>query len=287
VDPRVVSDVQGFSALAGLVSLGTFAAMVAVNFVLFALVALLVIRRSHPGRPLRETLRASASPGPEARLLWRTLLAGLLLFGLTLFALNSTDIRERYVIPFDVVLPIAFALYFRNGIGGPGLRFFCRAAAVLALFLIAFNANEVIKPYTSGKADTLNLPFRDLRAQFLGTGFSDGDNVLVAAHLYGGNLKRLFPGSRVVTLSKHLATLDPARPTMLVWVADRLGKERWEGPNLPPDLKRALERHGGAPVITPEAVRYVEAPYLYYPEKTFRMGLAILPPGTLAPLAGE
>ena len=277
VDTGIVSISGGFSFMGGLVSVSLLGVAMVANFLPFTILSSIALKKSNPGRPFLSSLRATVSPTPHAVLLWHMILIGLCLFGVSVFLFNASHVKERYLIPFDVLLPIAFALYFQDGIKEKGLRFMRQAAVVMALLLILFNLNEIIKPYASDKADSLNLPYRDLKSQIMQNGFSDGDNIILIHHLYGGNLRVLFPNSKVLTQRKNFVTLDRTKRTMLIWVADRYGKEQWEKPAVPPDLKAFSARFVDLSDAGPRVVQYAEAPYYYYPDKNFKMGMLVLP----------
>jgi len=277
VDSGFISTTGGFSILAGLESLSLLSGAIVANFLLFTVLGLLALRRSHPERSFLSSLRMGNSPRAQARLLWRTLGLGLLLLGLVVFLSNSSQVKERYLIPFDVLLPIAFVLHFQNALTTQGFKLMRRAGLVMALLLILFNLNEIIKPYISDKADSLNLPYDGLKQRIINNGFSDGGNILLIKQLYGGNLKRVFPDSRVISQRKNFVTPDKSKSTMLIWVADRYGKEQWNKPEIPPGLKTFAARYVDLSDAESRMVRYAEAPYFYYPERRFKTAMLVLP----------
>ena len=277
VDTGFVSVADGFSVLQGLKSISLFGVALAANFLPFSILGFIVLKKSNPGSPLLSSLRNTVSPTLQAGLLWRMMLAGLLLFAAAVFLFNASQVKERYLIPFDVLLPIAFALYFRDSIQEKGLRFMRQAALVMAVLLTLFNLSEIIRPYVSDKADSLNLPYRDLKFEIMHSGFRDGDNIIVMQHLYGGNLRVLFPNSHVITRRKNFVALDKRKRTLLIWVADRYGKEQWEKLAVPPDLKKFSAQYVDLSKTGPLVIHYAEAPYFYYPKERFKMGMLLLP----------
>jgi hypothetical protein len=87
----------------------------------------------------------------------------------------------------------------------------------------------------------------------------------------------LFPNSHVITRRKNFVALDKKKRTLLIWVADRYGKEQWEKLAVPPDLKKFSAQYVDLSKTGPLVIHYAEAPYFYYPKRRFKMGMLLLP----------
>jgi hypothetical protein len=197
------------------------------------------------------------------------LAAAVILFGVTHF-------KDRWMQPFLFLAPL-YAFVRLQGIGGIAPRRLHIFAGVLAVssvvFLIAPLAQAWVAPWF-GMYSRLHAPFEEVARQLREAGFREG--IIVAETTFiGGNLRLVFPTSRVVTPEVRSAmhvNSHAAGQCLVVW-------DGYDRPPLPPPLRPFLEGALQAQPSSDPAPRYIDARLKRSHRQVFRIGFLLFPNG--------
>ncbi|MDI7861215.1 glycosyltransferase family 39 protein [Rhizobiaceae bacterium n13] len=189
----------------------------------------------------KQTITALRAQTPLTKMIERMFMIILIGLIVIIVATGTTKIRERWLDPFLLILP----LYLCLKIEAAGLvevvtrkRLFPIAAAILVVVPSILLARVVAAPII-GKYTKLNLPFDSVMPKLLAT-FPSSPGVIIANHTHlAGNLRLAVPD--VPVLSTEAAAFDlpfdwsQDRPALLIW---RVGRSA-DG-SMPDDLDQWL-----------------------------------------------
>jgi 4-amino-4-deoxy-L-arabinose transferase-like glycosyltransferase len=227
-----------------------------------------IVVPAHVALFLRPALRlgapseTAAARADLARLL--VLTAGALL--LTVLGAGAIDVKERWLVPVLLPVPLLLALWAERAFDGPRLAWFLSLVGVLAL------AVAVVLPvnWQSGRRRMPheNAPFETLAPRLAG----DAATVLAASNWIGGNLRREAPHLAVLTPQMPDLGIAAAHPARLVWPAAA-------GSEPPPELL-ALMHHRLGTAATAGPATVLEAPGGWRGRQSLALAVApVLCPG--------
>jgi hypothetical protein len=178
--------------------------------------------------------------------------------------------------PFLFLAPL-YVFVRLQGIGGIAPRRLHIFAGVLAIsgvvFLIAPLAQAWIAPWF-GMYSRLHAPFGVVARELREVGFRQGTIVAETTFL-GGNLRLVFPTSRVVTpaiLSGIRVNPQNTGQCLVVWNGD-------DRQPLPPPLRPFLEETLRAQPASAQAPHYIDARLDGSHQQVFRIGFLLFPYG--------
>jgi 4-amino-4-deoxy-L-arabinose transferase-like glycosyltransferase len=197
------------------------------------------------------------------------LVAAVILFGVTHF-------KDRWMQPFLFLVPL-YVFVRLQGIGGivpSQLRLFaCLLAFFGLVFLVAPLAQAWVAPWF-GLYSRLHAPFEAVAYQLGEAGFRQG-TIVAETTFIGGNLRLLFPTSRVVTPDIRAGLRVHPQPTgqcLVVWDGDH-------GQPVPLPLRRFLEETLHAPSLSDYVPHYIEAQLQHSRQQVYRIGFWLVPDG--------
>jgi lipopolysaccharide core galacturonosyltransferase RgtB len=197
------------------------------------------------------------------------LAVAVVLFGVTHF-------KDRWMQPFLFLVPLYVFVRLQgvSGIAAGRLHLFACALALSGLvFLVAPLAQAWVAPWF-GTYSRLHAPFEEVARQLREAGFRKG-TIVAETTFIGGNLRLVFPTSRVVTPKVRSAMrVDPqaAGQCLVVWDGD-------DRPPLPPPLSPFLEETLHAQPSSDQAPRYIDARLKRSHQQVFRIGFLLFPDG--------
>jgi lipopolysaccharide core galacturonosyltransferase RgtB len=197
------------------------------------------------------------------------LAAAVILFGVTHF-------KDRWMQPFLFLAPlyVFVRLQCLGGIAPRRLHIFAGVLAISGVvFLIAPLAQAWVAPWF-GMYSRLHAPFEVVARELREVGFRHGTIVAETTFL-GGNLRLVFPTSRVVTpaiLSGMRVNPQNTGQCLVVWNGD-------DRQPLPPPLRPFLEEALRAQPASAEAPHYIDARLDGSHQQVFRIGFLLFPYG--------
>jgi lipopolysaccharide core galacturonosyltransferase RgtB len=197
------------------------------------------------------------------------LAAAVILFGVTHF-------KDRWMQPFLFLVPLYMFVRLQD-VGGiaPGRlhMFACVLALSGLVFLVAPLAQAWVAPWF-GMYSRLHAPFEEVARQLREAGFRKG-TIVAETTFIGGNLRLMFPTSRVVTpeavSGRHVNRQEHAQCLVV-----------WNGTNaepLPTPLRRFWEGSLRAQPPSDRAPHYIEARLKRSDRRVFRIGFLLFPAG--------
>jgi hypothetical protein len=198
------------------------------------------------------------------------LVAAVIVFGVTHF-------KDRWMQPFLFLVPLYVFVRLQD-IGGmvpSRLRLFACILALFGLvFLVAPLAQAWVAPWF-GLYSRLHAPFEAVAGQLTEAGFSQG-TIVAETTFIGGNLRLVFPASRVVTPDIRAGLRVHPQPTgqcLVVWESN-------DRQPLPPSLRRFLEETLHAWPLSHHVPHYIDAQLQHSShQQIFRIGFWLFPDG--------
>jgi hypothetical protein len=197
------------------------------------------------------------------------LAAAVILFGVTQF-------KDRWMQPFLLLVPLYVFVRLQDvgGIAEGRLQMFACVLALSGLvFLVTPLAQAWVAPWF-GMYSRLHAPFEEVARQLREAGFRKG-TIVAETTFIGGNLRLVFPTSRVVTPEvRSVMHVDPqaAGQCLVIWHGD-------DRPPLPPPLRPFLEETLHAQPPSDPAPRYIDARLKHSHQQAFRIGFLLFPDG--------
>jgi lipopolysaccharide core galacturonosyltransferase RgtB len=202
-------------------------------------------------------------------MVFAVLSAAVILFGVTHF-------KDRWMQPFLFLAPLYVFVRLQDiGRIAPGrLHTF---ACVLACFGVVFLAAPLVQAWVApwfGMYSRLHAPFEEMARQLREVGFRQG-TIVAETTFIGGNLRLMFPTSRVVTPEVTTGLQVGHREAgqcLVVWDGNH-------GEPLPIPLQRFLEEFLHAQPLSDRAARYIEARLKRSRQRVSRLGFLLFPAG--------
>ncbi len=165
----------------------------------------------------RKMLRPAA-PLPESRLLWLTLGWTMILITVAVIAFRAEGIRDRYLQPLFVWLPVLAATVLREHLTGKRLAAILAVSTAVAGGILAAVPGRLFLTEPLHRNEVLNTPFRKF-ATDLAPVVRGADAIIAENHPLAGNLRLWFPHQLVV--DEEVAPLfePPRGRVVLVWDA--------------------------------------------------------------------
>ncbi len=203
---------------------------------------------------------------PRENLLWRTLFWILLLVTGSIVWFSVSEVRERYVQPLFVWLPVLLLAALRDRVSAGRATTLVALAAAVAIMIVLIAPGRVLLTERLGKNEVLNTPFRKL-AQDLKPAVDKADCLLAENHILAGNLRLWFPDKLVV--DPEVGPLFPpgARTAVVVWNASNKRE-------LPRDLLQFAQAF--TEKTTVEELSPIEELLKYHEHRTIRLGVVSL-----------
>ncbi|HZR17782.1 MAG TPA: glycosyltransferase family 39 protein [Verrucomicrobiae bacterium] len=202
----------------------------------------------------------------QQQLLVRTLLFILILVTANIIIFRVTGVRDRYVQPFFVWLPVLLVGALPRKITARAVRFFLPLAGLGAVVVALVAPGRILLTESLKKNEILNTPFRKL-AMDLKSAVERADCIVAENHRVAGNLRLWFPTKLV--LDPEVAPLfQPAhRKTLLVWESNSNAQP-------PTELLRFVRSFNEAAKM--DESRTVEELLKYHHVRTIRLGVALV-----------
>jgi lipopolysaccharide core galacturonosyltransferase RgtB len=203
------------------------------------------------------------------------LIVGIIL-AVTVILFGVTHFKDRWMQPFLFLVPLYVFLRLQDvgGIVAGKLHIYAGVLALSGLvFLVAPLVQAWVAPWF-GMYSRLHAPFEEVARQLTEAGFRKG-TIVAETTFIGGNLRLMFPTSRMVTPEVRSAMhVDPqaSGQCLVVWDGDNR-------PPLPPPLRLFLEGTLHAPPSSDQAPRYIDARLKRGHEQAFRLGFLLFPDG--------
>jgi lipopolysaccharide core galacturonosyltransferase RgtB len=197
------------------------------------------------------------------------LVAAVIVFGVTHF-------KDRWMQPFLFLAPLYVFVRLQDigGIMPSRLHLF---ACILALFGLVFLITPLAQAWVApwfGLYSRLHAPFEAVAGQLREAGFGQG-TIVAETTFIGGNLRLVFPTSRVVT-PEILAGLrvhpQPTGQCLVMWESD-------DRQPAPPPLRRFLEERLHAWSLSDYEPHYIDARLQHSHQQVFRIGFWLFPDG--------
>jgi 4-amino-4-deoxy-L-arabinose transferase-like glycosyltransferase len=219
--------------------------------------------------------RRQGPPSTGVRLLWRYLIAVMLLLFIMSWALDMDQIKERWMQPLLFVVPLLlFACVSSSDLESKPGRWFVRIAWTVGVIVLLVSALRLpLAPWTGG-VSRLHQPIAAIARQIETQGIA-GEVVLAEHYHLAGVFRahlpeRRFFGPRAGFVVPPVETLaNGVDPVLLIWDASRADTP-------PPDLITLAEAAGLE--SNQAAPQYLEAPYGYGLDRTYRLGLLTVHP---------
>jgi 4-amino-4-deoxy-L-arabinose transferase-like glycosyltransferase len=228
--------------------------------------------------PVLVTRRCSATMSCQGyrRILARFFLVVFVILAGAVILFGVTHFKDRWMQPFLFPAPLYVFVRLRD-IGGmvpSRLRLF---ACILALFGLVFLVTPLAQAWIApwfGLYSRLHAPFEAVASQLRAAGFRQG-TIVAETTFIGGNLRLVFPTSRVVTPDIRAGLHVYPQPTgqcLVVWESD-------DQQHLPPPLRQFLEETLHAWSVSDHVPHYIEAQLQYSHQQVFRIGFLLVPDG--------
>jgi lipopolysaccharide core galacturonosyltransferase RgtB len=237
----------------------------------FWLISLLVF-------PQLVTRRSSgtASRNRYRRTLERFFLLVFIILAAAVIWFGVTHFKDRWMQPLLFLAPLYVFVRLQD-VGGimPGRlhMFACVLGFFGLVFLVAPLAQAWVAPWF-GMYSRLHTPFEEVARQLREAGFRQG-TIVAETTFIGGNLRLMFPASRVVTPAAfsgmHVNRQEHAQCLVV-----------WNGTNaepLPTPLRRFWESTLHAQPPSDQAPHYIEARLKRSQHRVFRIGFLLFPAG--------
>jgi 4-amino-4-deoxy-L-arabinose transferase-like glycosyltransferase len=208
----------------------------------------------------KDIKRILAASDPWTRITGRMLLICLVLVLVIVFALGATNIRQKWLAVYLILLPLYLSLKIRaaNIETKPKLPAMLAIASTLTIgVLVILLSRGLAAPYF-GRYSLINIPYETFANSIRGEGFAEPRYVVTSGQLLGGNFKIQFPDATVFTGNPAIETLPaewPQGATVLIAGTDDDGKL----PENPGQNLAALAARASLP--PPTDIRHMEVPY--------------------------
>jgi 4-amino-4-deoxy-L-arabinose transferase-like glycosyltransferase len=209
------------------------------------------------------------------RMLERFFLIVGIILAATVILFGVTHFKDRWMQPFLFLVPLYVFVRLQGVCSVPTarLQMFARVLILSGLvFLVAPLAQAWVAPWF-GMYSRLHAPFEEVARQLREAGFRQG-TIVAETTFIGGNLRLMFPASRVVTpevrSARHIDLREPGQ-CLVVWDGD-------DRRPLPPPLRSFLEETWQAQP-SDHAPHYIDARLKHSHQQVFRIGFALFPDG--------
>ncbi|HUH48521.1 MAG TPA: glycosyltransferase family 39 protein [Mycoplana sp.] len=247
----------------------------ALAIVSFLIVTVIVFAAVFRGR-----LRKALSHGNRwTALIERMMLVFLLALALLIVVGGAEHIKDRWLTPLLLILPLYFCLKVEAAGGENALQLerFLLVPLIIMLAVPAILFGRVAMAGLTGDYQKLNAPYAAFAAHVRGTDHVTPAAILTSDTHLAGNLRLQFP--KVPVLSDNYSgfapkvSLSAQSPLLLVWRNESGAKTA-----LPAGLARHAQRTLGVATADP-IVREIEMPYIYgRAADTYRFGYALVYP---------
>ena len=218
------------------------------------------------GLLVRRNFIRLAEATPRQQVLWRMFLWILLLVSAGTILFHVTGLKERYVQPLLIWMPILLAGILRETVSPRLTKILLPLAAVAAGVILFAAPGRLFLTEKRGRRDVLNTPFSRLKQDLRGD-IARADCVITENNTLGGNLRLGFADKLI--LDPEVGPLFPPRRCkgLLVWEQTGSGK--------PPDeLLRFARSFLGSDKIT--EIRTCEEVFKYHQTRSIRLGAALV-----------
>lgn len=203
----------------------------------------------------------------QAKVLGQVLLTayGLLVFSVLVF--HVRDIRERYLQPILVCVPVLVFAVFQQRLDSRRFRRVVTAAGTVMVIVMICIPGRILFAERMHRTEPLNKPF-DAIARQMRPALRDTTTIVADTELLAGNLRLNIPGKTFTTPA--FAFLFTTRKDRLAFVWDA---SRWTSP--PPYLAAFAADAGIS--LTNSKPLFFQAVFKYHHARTQRIGV-IIPP---------
>lgn len=209
----------------------------------------------------RDLSAAARSGTPWSRIVGRMLLLCLVCVFLVVVGLGATQIREKWLILFMVLLPLYLSLKLDAADVEPGERLWplvLVSGTLTVGVVVMLTATSLLGPLI-GSVSNLHIPYARFADEVVAQKGMPPATILVTDRLLGGNLHMQFPTVPILTHDfpgdEKLAAAVAPGAVLLVW----MGKEGEPRPAMPPLLEDFGKQVGVAETfIVPQ---YLTLPY--------------------------
>jgi lipopolysaccharide core galacturonosyltransferase RgtB len=212
----------------------------------------------------------------DRRTLERFFLMVFIILATAVMLFGVTHFKDRWMQPFLFLVPL-YVFVRLQGVGGlaPGrLQTFTSVVAFFGfIFLVAPLAQAWVAPWF-GMHSRLHTPFAEVARQLRQAGFRQG-TIMAETTFLGGNLRLVFPTSRVVTPEVLSGMgLDPSHngQCLVVWDGDA-------GRLLPSSLRSFMEETLHAQLPHEQALHSIDARFKRSHQRVFSIGFLLVSDG--------
>jgi lipopolysaccharide core galacturonosyltransferase RgtB len=226
--------------------------------------------------PLVTRRSATTSCQGYRRILERFFLAVFVILAGAVILFGVTHFKDRWMQPFLFLVPLYVFVRLQD-IGRMVPSRLHLFACILALFGLVFLVTPLAQAWVApwlGLYSRLHTPFQAVASQLREAGFSQG-TIVAETTFIGGNLRLLFPTSRVLTPDIRAGLRVHSQPTgqcLVVWESD-------DRQPLPPSLRRFLEETLHAWSLSDHAPHYIDARLQHSYQQVFRIGFWLFADG--------
>jgi lipopolysaccharide core galacturonosyltransferase RgtB len=221
-------------------------------------------------------LAGATSRHQDRRTLERFFLMVFIILGAAVIIFGVTHFKDRWMQPFLFLAPLYVFVRLQqvDGIAPGKLRLFaCVLAFFGFMFLVAPLAQAWVAPWL-GMHSRLHAPFVKVARHLRQAGFRQG-TIMAETTFIGGNLRLVFPTSRVVTPAVLSGlSIDPPHNGQCLAV--------WDGGDrrpLPSPLGSFLEEVLHAQLPNDQSPAYIDAQLKRSEERIFSIGFLLFPAG--------
>lgn len=197
-------------------------------------------------------------------LLWRTIWWVVILVTANIILFRVTGVRDRYVQPFFVWLPILIVASLRQPVSSRRVALLLGLSVLAAGVILLVAPGRVLLTEWLRKKEVLNTPFRKL-AQDLTPAIETADCVIAENHTLAGNLRLWFPNKLVLDPEVGPLFASGSRKCLLVWNADN-------HPSPPAELLKFTKSFTGKDSLGP--INAFQELLKYHHRRTIRLAAA-------------
>lgn len=211
----------------------------------------------------KNLLTALRSGNPWTRLIERTwLLAALMLLAIVFF-LGAVEIRDRWVTPLFLTLPLYLCLKLEAAgiISERPFRRFIPVILVIMVIVPVVLAGRIVASGWTGSYDKLNVPYGPMVEQLVGQSANRPAAVIAGDVQLAGNIR--LHAADIPVMAPQYPEFSPAipagQPVLVVW------RERRSG-NTVAEMPAALAAYVASKMpagTSPGEIRFLELPYHY------------------------
>jgi lipopolysaccharide core galacturonosyltransferase RgtB len=212
----------------------------------------------------------------DRRTLERFFLTVFIILAASVILLGVTHFKDRWMQPFLFLAPLYVFVRLQQigGVSPSRLQMFtCVLAFFGLIFLVAPLGQAWVAPWF-GMYSRLHAPFEEVARQLRQAGFRQG-TIIAETTFIGGNLRLVFPTSRVVTpevLSGMRVNPQHNGQCLMVWDGD-------DRQPFPPPLRSFLEERLHAQLSSDQTPHYVDARLERSHQRVFSIGFLLFPEG--------